>query len=349
MKVWTYLEQKNKVIADLDLQDESFIQPDEMIGYFNEAISEAEAEIHGTREKYFLKKAFIPAVQGQNTYALPDDIYINKINRFIYSNSTKVYEIRKAREAHMFTDIAYTDTYGAADDYRYYITNASPGQMRLVIYPMSRETAILPQVSPSGQFTPFILWYFRNASRIPIHGEFLPDYEQYILPAAVNISTDVITLANLTYVTGDQIMFQPFASGAGVAGLPAPLAINTVYFVIATGTAGQIKLATTSANAFAGTSIDLTTTGSSTGFFNVSIAATDIVINAILVDIPEFATFVMQWVKCRCFEKEGDPRLAGATATLEQQRAQMVDTLTEMIIDSDNEIEADYTSYQEMS
>jgi hypothetical protein len=349
MKVWTYLEQKTKVINDCDLQDEAFIQPDEMIGYFNEAISEAEAEIHGTREKYFLKSAFIPSVVGQSSYNFPDDIYIQKIYRFIYSNGTRIYEIKKPKEWHMFTEFAFTQNFGQNNDYRYYTTNFSPGQTKIVLYPPARETSILPQISPSTAFTPFTLWYFRNASRIPVHGEYVPDYEQFVLPAAINIATDTITLTNLTYVTGDAITLQAFSAPGGTVGLPAPLVAGVTYYVITTGTAGQIKLATTAANAALGTQIDLTTTGSASGYFNLSIAATDLIINAILVDIPEFATFVMQWVKCRCFEKEGDPRLQGAIATLDQQRAQMVDTLTEMIIDSDSEVEPDFTHYQEMS
>ena len=348
MKVWTYLEQKTKIVGDCDLQDEQFIQSDEMIGYFNEAISEAEAEIHDTREEYFLTKQFIPSVINVNSYALPANIYANKIRGFVYTNGTIIYDIKKLKIWHKFTKVEYADRFGTQDDYQYYVTNDSPGNVALIITPPPRETSILPQLAV-GNFQPFKLWYFRGASRIPVHGEYIPNFETYIIPSNVNIGTDVITLLQTTYLTGDQIKFTPVAAPGGASGLPAPLVANTVYFVITTGTPGQIKLATTAANAAAGTAIDLTTTGSSTGYFNVSIAAQDTLINAILVDIPEFSTFVMQWVKCRCFEKEGDPRLGGAVGTLEQQRKQMVDTLTEMIIDADTEVEADFTHYQEMS
>ena len=91
----------------------------------------------------------------------------------------------------------------------------------------------------------------------------------------------------------------------------------------------------------------MTTVG--TVYFTIKVAATLAIIDATLMDIPEFATFVMQWVKCRCMEKEGDPRLAGAIDILAQQKKQMVDTLTEGIVDDDNEIQPDYTHYQEMS
>lgn len=48
--------------------------------------------------------------------------------------------------------------------------------------------------------------------------------------------------------------------------LPSPLAINTTYYAIYVD-ADSIKLATTNANAVAGTAIDLTTTGSGTNKF----------------------------------------------------------------------------------
>ena len=351
MKVWTYLEASTKLLGDLDLQDETFIQPDELIGYFNEAIQECEAEIHGVREDYFLTQEALPVVIGQGTYTLPPNIYINKIRRVVYSNGPLIYEVKRIKEWRKFTEIAITTTFGPNDWYRYYIQNPSPGQMQFTMFPVSRETAVLPQLvtAPVQPFTPIIFWYLRNANRIPIHGEFIQNFEQWILPAAVNTGAGTITLVNTTYVTGDQIKLAPMPAPGGVAGLPAPLVAGATYFVILTGTPGVIKLATTLQNAVAGTAITLTTTGSSTGYFNVSIAATDLLINAQLLDIPEFITFLLQWVKCRCFEKEGDPRLSGAVATLEQQRTQLQATLVEMVVDSDTTIEIDYTHYQEMS
>lgn len=342
----------NKVIGDLDLQDETFIPFNELVGYFNEAIGEAEAEIHGTREDYFLKSYSFPCALGVNSYSLPDDIYINKIRGFVYSNGTIIYDIKRIRAWREFNNIALTQSFGPNDDYRYIIQNTSPGNIQLLLVPKARETAVLPQLNPStpaSWFTPMVLWYLRNAQRIPITGEFIVDWEQYVIPTAVSTGAGTLTLAQTTYVTGDQIKLFPFAAPGGASGLPSPLVAGTIYYVITTGTLGVIKLATSAANAAAGTNITLTTTGSSTGYFNLYYSATQNVINAMLVDIPEFATFLMQWVKCRCMEKEGDPRLTGAVQTLEQQRKQMVDTLTEMVVDIDTEIQPDFTHYQEMS
>lgn len=69
-----------------------------------------------------------------------------------------------------------------------------------------------------------------------------------------------------------------------------------------------------------------------------------------ICDIPEFISFVLQYMKVRCYEKEqGNPNLQKAMADLEQQRAQMTSTLASMVPDADNGIEPDMSSYWEMS
>lgn len=66
-------------------------------------------------------------------------------------------------------------------------------------------------------------------------------------------------------------------------------------------------------------------------------------------DIPEFVNFVMQYVKMRCYEKEGNPNLPTAMAALDQQRGQLQSTLASMVPDADNEIEPDMSLYREMT
>ncbi len=58
MKIWTYLEMKNKLEVDLDLQDETFVTTDELIGYFNEALTESESEMITLNQDYFLTKFY---------------------------------------------------------------------------------------------------------------------------------------------------------------------------------------------------------------------------------------------------------------------------------------------------
>lgn len=76
---------------------------------------------------------------------------------------------------------------------------------------------------------------------------------EVITDAEVNTTTDILTVTR-AFTTGEKIIL------AG-ASLPSPLVAGTEYYVIKV-TDTTIKLATTLANAYAGTNIDITTTGS---------------------------------------------------------------------------------------
>jgi len=84
----------------------------------------------------------------------------------------------------------------------------------------------------------------------------------------VDTSTEIITVpSNAWMTTGTPISFT-----AGAA--PAPLVSGTVYYVINLS-ATTIKLATTLANANAGTAINLTTTGSGSAYFSARYSFAD--------------------------------------------------------------------------
>jgi hypothetical protein len=87
------------------------------------------------------------------------------------------------------------------------------------------------------------------------------DVNESIAPASVNIGTDIITVTR-DFKTGEKVRWT--SSGT----LPAPLAIDTDYYVIRVS-ATEIKLATTLTNALSGTQINITTQG--TGTHNVKL------------------------------------------------------------------------------
>ena len=353
---------KAKVFTDNDLLDEVFVSPNEVAGYFNEALNEGAAEIIELNQEYYKTFSYLPIVAGTGVYSLPTNIYANKIRGIMYSNGSQIYEIKRYRRRDKFSAMAMTDQYGVNDDYRYDLMNHTPGQAQLVFHPVARETAILPPTS--GSFTPVTLNYIRNITRIPMVAYNGNPAElcnpEVIAPSQVNTGTNTIqTSAGLTflgiphqgvpggfpgsipYVTGDVV--QVYAAPGGT--LPSPLTVNTNYYVIA-GSAGSIQLATTLANALSNTPLTLTTTG--TTYFVLQVGATTAIVNAALIDIPEFSTFIMQWVKCRTMGKE-DPRLAGELETLVMQKKEMVDTLSNAVPDDDDEIQADFSHYVEMS
>jgi hypothetical protein len=79
MKIWKYCEAREKIQDDLDLQEELFVTPGELLGYFNDAIDEAEAIVHSLYEDYFLTEDRITTAAGVVRYPLPSDIFANKL------------------------------------------------------------------------------------------------------------------------------------------------------------------------------------------------------------------------------------------------------------------------------
>ena len=230
MQYRTYGEIRLKVERDLDLEDELFIQPEEMLGYANEAIDEAEAEIHSVYEDYFLTYGSISLVNGQEEYDLPTDIYANKIRGVIYTNGTTIYEVPRLRNTDKFELIELSNQYSTTDFYKYIIRNASASSNpRMLIIPTSRETST----------DRLKIWYLRNANRM----------------------------------------------------------------------------------------VDDTS----------------------VCDIPEFSQFVIQYMKVRCYEKEGHPNTQMALQNLEAQRRLMVNTLSNMVPDEATTIIPDFDAYDEQS
>lgn len=86
-----------------------------------------------------------------------------------------------------------------------------------------------------------------------------------------------------------------------------------------------------------------------TGFFTMKVAATREIINATIIDIPEFTSFVIEWVKARVQFKDTDPRLQTSVALLEGKAKKMIETLQDREPDDDNTVEGDFSFYEEMS
>lgn len=371
MKVWRFEEVQRKVLEDLDLQDETFITPTEFAGYVNDAINDTEAEIQNLTlsPDYFLSKKPLPLVLGQTDIKLPADIYANKIRGVVYQNGPIIYPMSKLKLRTQFMDIPFSQQFGQADDYRYLITNQEPGQVRMQLLPAARESAILPPPLPYPEsftpspalFYPAMLWYIRAAQRMPIPtynnvpGELLP--RESLVPASIDAALDTISTVcgsvrpsdgvtpyvpgGQYYVLGDIV----YLTTTGT--LPAPLQANTPYYVIQTGTPGVIQLAASQQLARAGTAIDLTDQG--VGYHQLSVVTTTRILAKLPVDIPQFYPFLIALVKWKCLFKEKDPRLADIEKEIVQQREQMTATLSKMVPDLDDEIEPDFSAYEEMS
>ena len=145
----TYAELKSYLQKELDLEDETFITADEFLSYFNEAVDMVEASIHNIYEDYFLTSEALPIVAGTAGYALPSDVYAQKIRKILYNdNGSLKYEIRRVKR---LEDTLYIEQ---ADLYAYILLNSGSQGMKLTLFPT-------PQISNSA----ITIWYLRNAKR----------------------------------------------------------------------------------------------------------------------------------------------------------------------------------------
>src|SRR5574343_1459592 len=100
MDLLTYGQIKTKILMDLDLETEDFVQAAELLGYVNEAIDECESEIHklGMEDHYFTSRAYLPLVINEEEYELPSNIYANKIRRVMYHKGNIIFPVRRLRK-----------------------------------------------------------------------------------------------------------------------------------------------------------------------------------------------------------------------------------------------------------
>lgn len=67
-------------------------------------------------------------------------------------------------------------------------------------------------------------------------------------------------------------------------------------------------------------------------------------------DLPQIAMqFLYQYIKYRCYEKEGHPNMTDAKADLAAIKATMISMMENMVPDNNNELIKDLSSYQDMS
>jgi len=177
MEYLTYLDIKNKIEKDLDTEDEDFIQPEELLGYVNAGIDEAEAEINGLYEDYFLTYAPISLVSGQELYTLPSGIYALKVRQIIYANGNDIYEVKRMRGKKRFIERRDANYTPSSNWYRYMMINSTglvPPKI-LLVPPAQETTADALEV-----------WHIRNANRMVSDTSIcdIPEFVEFIIQFA---------------------------------------------------------------------------------------------------------------------------------------------------------------------
>lgn len=173
MKFWTWAEIRTKVERDLDLEDETFITPTELLGYANEAIDEVERQILTLCEDYFLTRGTISLVSGQEEYDLPTDIYAMKIRQIIYRNGSQVWKLERIRDWSKFLSYELDKAFSTAtQQYGYFIVNQTAGSPKLLLSPTPSEAGAYLQV-----------WYIRNANELTVDASVcdIPEAVHYVM------------------------------------------------------------------------------------------------------------------------------------------------------------------------
>lgn len=150
-----FVDMKTKIENDLDLIDETFITPDEMISYFNEAVDMIQGNIITLAEDYMLATASIPVTVGDTELQLPSNIYANKIRKLIWKlNTSEIYEITPIKN---LMELPFVNV---NDYYRYlFVNNGVTGTNTIgtviKLYPEMRTTSA----------DALTIWYIRSANK----------------------------------------------------------------------------------------------------------------------------------------------------------------------------------------
>lgn len=167
MRLWTWAEINAKVRADTDNLDVDFIDDTEMLGYANEAIDDIESLIHSLYEDYFLTYDLVSLSVGVKDYAMPSDIYANKIRILNWDDGSRKYEVRRFRD---FKRLPFVD---ANDDYTYMVYNHATAGYYMRLLPASRIT----------DATVLTRWYLRNARRLVLTTDTcdIPEFVNFVM------------------------------------------------------------------------------------------------------------------------------------------------------------------------
>ena len=155
MRIFTYGQLKTQIEDESNLHGEDLVSAEEMMAYCNDAISEAEAEIHrlNLEDQYFLTSTVINVPTGCTEIDFPADTYANKIVSVICKECDRTYKIKQVKANLRYDRFERILNAFDSDDYCYIIRNALVP--KLMIFPPVRDPGVTLTV-----------WYIRSAKRV---------------------------------------------------------------------------------------------------------------------------------------------------------------------------------------
>jgi len=337
-KYWTLLELLDKVREDMDLQEETFISDSELTSAANEAIDQAEQEVNTIYEDYFLTDVKIALQAGVEKYNLPSKIYAHKIRRIIFEDGTDTYKIKRMGDWKKFEQKALENVGSSCRTYEYMLVNDSQGMPQISLVPTSSHTSYTRTISASNNTITFTDDDGTFAVAISSGTYTDPDAIAFAAEAAMNTS-GTSQLHSVTF-NAQEMKFEFVNTTGAVLTLSWGTGASSAYYAF-----GFSALDLTGAFQYQGQAAVLTSRATCWYFRQ----ANRLEFDEDILDIPEAANFVLRFMKNRVMEKEHNPMLQEGVRLLSEERALMVSTLTAMVPDAENNIEPDFTMYEEMS
>lgn len=168
-----------KINNDCDLSDADWIDNPDLINFINEAIADAEGEIHelGIQEQYFRAYDFPAITAAQTKLLLPSDCYGFKVGKQFYSDGTRVYEIKPFKSLEEYTNNQ------VMDDLRFVLANTLADGPHMLFGPAFPVTIANVPASPST--VGFTRYYIRHVKKVdglggPNDVLEIPEAESYI-------------------------------------------------------------------------------------------------------------------------------------------------------------------------
>lgn len=168
----TYSALLGEVRAALDLQNETTITDAEYVDYCNDAIEEAESIIHDLHEDYFKTHKKLQhstgygLVANKAKYALPENIFANKIKEIVFNDDDLIYEIKAYHPRRKQTTVEYMNKY-FTDDNRIFMYQLVNNNTYDPANPMTTNFQIemIPTPKITGNWV--TVYYLREATKIP--------------------------------------------------------------------------------------------------------------------------------------------------------------------------------------
>ena len=170
---------RDKVIDDLDLYEETFVDDAELDNLINEGIKKVEAIIHTLYEDYFLATSTIVLAQDQNLYDFPVDMYANKLRTLIYSDGSVSYEIKRVTDLQAAIAYDLVDDITSRETMRWYPMNNSADGRKVRIFPKTADTGSME------------MWYIRRAKQL-VDDTDISDIPEFIHVVEYSVKAQVL-------------------------------------------------------------------------------------------------------------------------------------------------------------